>query len=146
MQTQDSIGVTGGLDIKLFDERGVLKVHQRTHNTVTAVGKAYIADRLGLQAQALMSNMAVGTGTPSSTALGTEVSRGVFQSQTSSGATWTYVGSWDIEDNFSATLTEAGVFNADSRLGGTMLCSASFAGIVKAVNDSLVITWVITIS
>ena len=146
MQTQDSITVTGGLDINLFDKSGTLKVHQTTHNTVTSVGKIYIADRLGLQTQALMSNMAVGTGTPGTTALGAEVSRVVFQSSTSSGATWTYVANWDIEDNFAATLTEAGVFNADPGLGGTMLCSASFTGIVKAVNDSLVITWVITIA
>lgn len=143
---EDSLRVSGKVDIKVFGEDGALKVHHKTHNTITDAGKEHIADRFGLGTQLPMSDMAIGTGTPGTTALGTEISRETFQSQTSSGMTWTYVAEWDIENNFSATITEAGVFNAGSGLGGTMLCSSTFTPIVKAVNDSLRITWTITIS
>ncbi|MBP6884601.1 MAG: hypothetical protein KBC17_02125 [Candidatus Pacebacteria bacterium] len=142
----DSLEITGKVDIKVFDNEGTLKTHHKIHNTVTTVGKEHIADRFGLQAQDPMITMAIGTGTPSATALGTEVSRKEFQSQTSSGLTWTYVAQWSIDDDFAGTITEAGIFNAESGLGGVMLCSSSFTSIVKALNDSLVITWTITIA
>lgn len=143
---EETLKISGKVHIEVFDSNGIKKTELRTPNTVTAAGKQHIANRFGNATEDPMSNMAVGTGTPGTTALGTEVNRQPFQSQSSSGTAWTYVAEWDIEDEFSATITEAGVFNADSGLGGTMLCSASFTPIVKGVNDSLRITWTITIA
>lgn len=115
--------------ISIYDPAGTLKVDTVTMSE-NANGWHYYSYAVG----------------GAETALGTEVNRQPFQSQSSSGTAWTYVAEWDIEDEFSATITEAGVFNADSGLGGTMLCSASFDPIVKGVNDSLRITWTITIA
>lgn len=146
MAFREKITLSGKLDIKLFDKNGKLKIHRQVPNTITSLGKEYIADRLGSRTLAAMSNMAIGTSTPSATALGVELNRRIFKTNTSTGATWTYSAEWNIDDEVSGTVTEAGVFNADSGLGGTMLCSSSFTGIVKALNDSLTITWTLTVS
>ncbi len=143
---RDSINLRGALHIELRNKEGDLVSDIKVPNTITDLGKAYIADRLGSQTQTAMSNMAIGTGTPSTTTLGTELARRNFRTPTSSSATWTYVAEWNIDDNVSGTITEAGIFNSDLANSGTMLCSSSFTGIVKAVNDTLTITWTITIS
>lgn len=123
---------------------GSVKDRRRVHNTVTTVGKAHVADQLSASpGEAAMSHMAIGTGTPSATALGAELDRNALTSRTDSGAVVTYIGTWAAGDGTGA-LTEAGIFNAGS--GGTMLCSASFAAINKAAGDALTITWTLTVS
>jgi len=142
----DSFSITGMLTVQLFRCDGTIKEVIECKNTVTLLGKSHVADQLAkTPAQSPMIAMAVGTGTPSTTALGSESSRNNIDTRTASGKVVTYVAHWDIEDDFSATITEAGIFNSSS-LGGTMLCSAVLSpSIVKAVNDSIVITWNLTI-
>ena len=136
---EDGLTVSGALEIKLDGE-----VVHSVCNTVTSDGKTHIADQLAaVPTQAPMTNMAIGTGTPGASALGTELKRKAFKARTSSGAVVTYIGFWDIDDNVAGTITEAGLFNAP-QLGGTMLCSASFGGIIKAVQSTLEITWTLT--
>jgi hypothetical protein len=85
--------------------------------------------------------MAVGTGSPAANALGTESDRNALTSKTRSGAVVTMVGDWAAGDA-TATLTEAGIFDASS--SGNMWCSSTFTGIVKAAADTLSITWTLT--
>lgn len=140
----DQIDVSGLIRIEVFDSFGVLKDKQIVKNTVTTLGKEHIAGRMINNPTANpMNNMAIGTGTPSSTALGTEISRKIL-SKSVSGAVVTYVARWDIEDGVSGTITEAGIFNLPT-LGGTMLNSGTMS-VAKATNDSLVITWTLTIA
>ncbi|MFA5133081.1 MAG: hypothetical protein WC444_07180 [Candidatus Paceibacterota bacterium] len=113
--------------------------------SITTVGKELIANLISTSTSPNIISMAIGTGTPGATALGTEVSRKNLR-MTCSGAVATYKGEWDLEDRLSANITEAGLFNSESASGGTMLCSQSFAAINKGVNDSLIITWTVTIS
>lgn len=142
----EEIKTKGQLHIQLFDEHGVLVQEQTVPNTITTLGKEFIADQLSDNPQyAPMMAMAIGTGTPSATALGTEVGRKGFRSNSNTGAVITYVSEYNIDDGIAATITEAGIFNIGVPATGLMMCSSSFAGIVKTLNGTLVITWTITV-
>lgn len=123
---------------------GVVVDERKIHNTVTTAGKNGIADQI-LASPSLNkpTHMAVGTGTPSGTALGTENDRNALSSKTRSGAVVTMVGDWAAGDA-TAALTEAGVFDAAST--GNMWLSTSFSVINKGANDTLQISWTLTIS
>lgn len=132
------------MHIELRDKDGNLKDERFVHNTVTTAGKNGVADQL-LASPTLSkpTHMAVGTGTPSGTALGTELDRNALTSKTRSGAVVTMVGDWAAGDGTGA-ITEAGIFDASS--AGNMYCSASFSVINKAAGDSLSISWTLTVS
>lgn len=116
----------------------------RVANTVTTAGKNGIADQL-LASPTLgkPTHMALGTGTPSSTALGTELDRNALTSKTRSTATVTMVGDWAAADGTGA-ITEAGLFDASS--SGNMYCSTSFAVINKGASDTLSVTWTLAVA
>src|SRR3990167_1837354 len=112
--------------------------------SITVAGKELIADRLTMttvSAQPLW--IAIGTGSPSATALGSEISRKYCKIVSSSGGIITYSCLWDIEDNIEGLVTEIGIFN-QATLGGTMLASATTSK-NKSKSDSLEITWQIEI-
>jgi hypothetical protein len=130
--------------IKLFDNNGLLKDERIIHNTVTTAGKNGIADQI-LASPSLNkpTHMGIGTGSPSGTALGTELDRNALTSKTRSGAVVTMVGDWAAEDGTGA-ITEAGVFDAAST--GNMWLSASFSVINKGATDTLSISWTLTVT
>jgi len=136
--------------IEFIPVRGRLTINVggRTYsvpNTVTSDGKAFIAQMLSSAQPNPIIAMAVGTGSPGASALGTEVARKNLWYLTAASNVITYKVHWDLFTPFSGTLTEAGLFNSAS-LGGTMLASAVLSpSIVKATNDNLDITWDITI-
>ena len=141
---QDTINLDVNVFIELRDSAGKLKTQRKIHNTVTTVGKNHVADQLSSSpGEAVMSHMAIGTGTPGATALGSELDRNALTSRTDSGAVVTYVGDWAAADGTGA-ITEAGIFNAAAV--GTMLCSASFAVVNKLTSDTMSISWALTIS
>lgn len=148
-KVQDGIEANSGklkytLDVVLRDEFGAIKETRQIHNTVTTAGKNMIADRLlASPSLGVPTHMAVGTGTPSGTALGTELDRNALTSKTRSNAVVTMVGDWAAGDGTGA-ITEAGIFDASS--SGNMHCSASFSVINKGASDTLQITWTLTIS
>lgn len=123
---------------------GEVKDERFIHNTVTTAGRNGVADQI-LAAPTLgkMTHMAIGTGTPTGTALGTELDRNAFTSKTRSGAVITVVGDWAAGDGTGA-ITEAGTFDAGA--AGNMWMSASFAVINKLAADTLSISWTLTIS
>ncbi len=128
----------------LRDEFGRIKLNRRVWNTVTTAGKNGIADQiLAAPTLGVPTHMAVGTGTPSGTALGTENDRNALTSKTRSTNVVTFVGDWAAGDA-TAAITEAGVFDASS--SGNMWLSTSFAVINKGANDTLQISWDLTIS
>ncbi len=130
--------------ITLRDEFGNIKEQRKVWNTVTSAGKNGIADQLlASPTIGVPTHMAVGTGTPSATALGTETDRNALTSKTRSTNVVTFVGDWAAGDA-TAALTEAGVFNAAS--SGDMYLSTSFSVINKGANDTLNISWDLTIN
>lgn len=140
---QETISINGYCSIKLFNPQGKLKDKREIHNTVTTAGKNGVADQI-LASPSLdkPTHMGIGEGSPSGTALGSEIDRNALTSKTRSGNIITYVGDWAAGDGTGA-ITESGIFDAVS--SGNMWQSASFAVITKAAGDTLQITWTLTV-
>lgn len=132
------------MEAVLRDEHGNIKQEVQVHNTVTTAGRNAIADQL-LASPTLgkPTHMGIGTGTPSGTALGTEIDRNALTTKTRSNAVVTMVGDWAAGDGTGA-ITEAGIMDASS--AGNTLMTTSFSVINKGANDTLQITWTLTIS
>ncbi len=148
----ETIKAKGRLSILLIDANGNIKDERNVDNLVVDVGLAYIASRMKDASATAMSHMAVGTNSTAAadanTALGAESARVAL---TSSTITTTTVSNDTVEylATFgtgvgTAALTEAGIFNASS--SGTMLCRTVFAVINKGANDTLTITWKVTVA
>lgn len=116
----------------------------RECNTVTTAGKNGAADQiLASPTLGKPTHMAIGTGTPAATLLGTEINRNALTSKTRSGAVVTMVGDWAAGAGTGA-ITEAGIFDVATANTVNMWTSASFAVINKAAGDTLQITWTLT--
>ena len=145
----DNMKAKGRLNIVLKDQDGNVKDQREVDNLVVTTGLNWIAARMydtGSPAQ--MSHMAVGSGTTAAAAGDTDLgsilgSREALDSTTVSTNTVQYVSSFEAGDGTGA-ITEAGIFNAAT--SGTMLCRTVFDVVNKGANDTLSITWTITIS
>ena len=139
----DNIALTGALTIAVNNE-----VVQETNNLVVTAGKNWVADRMK-GTNAAMSHMAIGTGTTEAlaaqTALVTELDRNALTTSggTVSNNTITYECTWAAADGTGA-ITEAGIFDAAS--SGDMLARTKFDVVNKGADDSMTITWTITVS
>jgi len=136
--------------LELRGPDGRVKERREFHNTVKTAGKEGAADQLLLSPSLNKpTHMAIGTGTPGATALGTEVDRNALTasgcSKTRSGAVVTMVGFWDAGDPAGTNvITEAGVFDAAST--GNMWLSATVSpSVSKASGDTLTLTWTLTV-
>lgn len=149
MNTNEMIKATGQLNIKVTAPDGTVKHDETVKNLVVTTGLDFVASRMKDTTAAAMSHMAIGSGTTAAaagqTALVTESARVALASTTVTGNQVSYVASFPAGTPASLTaITEAGLFNAGS--GGTMLCRTVFAAVNKDVNDSMSITWTVTIS
>jgi len=150
MEQQANIKATGELVIKHFDKTGKLLQTKKVKNLVVTTGLFHIAARMkAAGAPNQMSHMALGAGTAtpslSDTALGSQL-----------GVTALSLAGGNVVNNaitYEATfgagvatgaVTEAGIFNASS--AGVMLCRTTFPVINKGADDSLAISWVVSIS
>ena len=139
----DNFALTGALTIAVNNE-----VVQETNNLVVTAGKEWVADRMK-GTNSAMSHMAIGTGTAAAaagdTALGTQLDRNALTTSggTVSGNTITYECTWAATDGTGA-ITEAGIF--DAATGGDMLARTKFDVVNKGADDSMTITWTITVS
>ncbi len=137
----DNLALTGALTIEVNNE-----VVQETHNLVVTAGKNWVADRMN-NANTVMTHMAVGTGTTAAaagnTALVTQLDRNTLTSTTVANNTIAYACTWAAGDGTGA-ITEAGIF--DAATGGDMLARTVFSVVNKGADDSMTITWTITVS
>ena len=135
------------VNLLLVDEMGIIKDERDIDNLVVTTGKEYIASRMKDATATAMSHMAIGTGTTAAaagqTALVTEANRQALTSTAVSGGQVTYSSTFGNGQGTGA-LTEAAILNASS--GGTMLCRTVFSVINKGANDTLAITWTVTVS
>ena len=148
MALQESGGFKGELEIILRDKDGKIKERRIERNLLVNTGLNAILDRLVGTSEAVMSHMALGSGTTAAaagnTALETQLgNREAIDSSTVSGASVSYASTFENGDA-TGTVTEAGIFNAST--SGTMLCRSVFSAITKGANDSLSITWTITVT
>lgn len=138
----DNFQMTGHLSIAINDA-----VVQEVRNLVVTDGKEYVASRMKDTTKAAMSHMAIGTGSTAAaaadSALGSQADRNALTSSVVSGAAVTYVATFSAGEGTGA-ITEAGLFNAAS--AGDMLCRTVFAVVNKGSNDSMTITWTVTVS
>ena len=144
----EGLKLRGDLDIVLRDKNGNIKESRKETNLVVSAGLNFICDRMAGTAEAVMSHMAVGTGSTApaanDTALETPLgAREALDSTTVNTNTITYVSSFEAGDSTGA-ITEAGIFNAATL--GTMLCRTTFGVVNKGADDTLQITWVITLT
>jgi hypothetical protein len=141
----------GELTIVVKDSSGAIKEKREVPNLVVNTGLAYIISRMVGTAKSVMSHMALGSGTtaaaPGDTALESQLgSRVALDSTTIAGSDdekVVYVSTFGAGAGTGA-VTEAGIFNNSS--GGDMLCRTVFAVVNKAADDTMEITWTITLS
>ena len=143
----ESVSLKGNLEVILLDQNGNQKDYRKIENVVVAVGKQIIAARLVGNTIAIPSHMAVGTdataAATSQTALGGELGRVVLDSTARASNVLTYVATFPA-GTATGALAEAAILNASST--GNMLCRTTFSVVNKAVGDSIVITWNVTVA
>jgi len=147
----ENLKLSGQLNIVLKDKAGNIKDQREVKNLVVNAGLAYIASRMTGTAKSVMSHMALGSGSTAAAAADTDLgsilgSREALDSTTISGTNdekVVYVSSFEAGDATGA-VTEAGIFNAST--GGDMLCRTVFSVVNKAADDTMSVTWTITLS
>lgn len=151
MNTIEHLKFSGNVTITLKNKDGQIKEHREIKNLVVNSGLAYIISRMVGTAKNVMSHMAVGSSSTAAAAGDTDLgsilgSRKSLDSTTISGSNnekVVYVATFAPGEGTGA-VTEAGVFNAST--SGDMLCRTVFAVVNKGSDDTMTITWTITIS
>lgn len=137
----DNFKMTGALSIAINNV-----VVAEVPNTVVTSGKVWVAQRMN-NVNTVMTHMAIGSGTatvlPANTTLGTELGRVTLTSTTVNANTIVYVGTFPAGTGTGA-ITEAGIL--DSSSAGDLLCRTLFGVVNKNANDSMVITWSVTVN
>jgi hypothetical protein len=145
---KDTLKLKGELTIVVKDKDGKVKETRNEKNLVVAAGLTFICSRMVSTSAGVMSHMAVGSGTTAASGAQTDLvsilgSREPLDSSTASSNTVTYVSSFEAGEGTGA-ITEAGIFNAST--SGSMLCRTVFPVVNKGANDTMSITWTITLS
>lgn len=152
---KETIKATGALSVTVTGPDGQVKDKFDINNLVVDVGKEYIAQRMvDLSIPGAMSHMAIGSGATGAgeaivgdTALTTEEGRvaltGGVGVVTANNNEVQYDATFPAGTGTGA-ITEAGILNAGA--GGVMLCRTTFAVVNKGADDTLSITWVVTIN
>lgn len=151
MKLVENTSLRGDLKIVVKRSDGSIRDEREVRNLVVNTGLAYIISRMVGTAKAVMSHMALGSGTTAAaagdTALQSQLgSRVSLDSATISGSNnekVVYVATFGAGAATGA-VTEAGIFNAST--AGDMLCRTVFAVVNKAADDTMEITWTITLS
>jgi hypothetical protein len=144
----DDLKLRGDVAIVLKDKDGNIKDSREINNLVVSAGLEFICSRMAGASASVMSHMALGSGTTAASAGQTDLvsilgSREALDSSTASSNTITYVSSFEAGEGTGA-VTEAGVFNASS--SGTMLCRTVFSVVNKEADDTMSVTWTITLT
>ena len=144
----EDLKLRGDVAIVLKDKDGNVKDSREIHNLVVSSGLEFICSRMAGTSAGVMSHMALGSGTTAPAAGQTDLvsilgAREALDSTNASANTITYVSSFEAGDGTGA-VTEAGIFNAFS--AGTMLCRTVFAVVNKAADDTMSVTWTITLT
>lgn len=147
----DKLQVVGQVEMVLRGRDGTVKDTRKIKNLVVNSGLAFAISRMAGTTKNVMSHMALGSSTTAAAAGQTDLlsvlgSREALDSTTISGTNnekIIYVASFEAGDATGA-VTEAGIFNAVT--GGDMLCRTVFPVVNKQADDTLAITWTLTLS
>ena len=155
MECKDTIKLVGSMRRVAKHADGTIFCDEEIHNTITTVGKQLFAKLAVVDVgETGIDYVAIGVGTPSATALGSESTtnggtRRGGANVTGTNETTTLTGDtaqWVTTFTFTGALvlTEAGLFNASSV--GVMLASQNFAALNVGDTDTLQITWKIKVA
>ncbi len=144
----DDLKLRGDVAIVLKDKDGKVKESREINNLVVSAGLTYICSRMADASAGVMSHRALGSGTTAAAAGDTDLesilgSREALDSTTASSNTITYVSSFEAGEGTGA-VTEAGIFNAAT--SGTMLCHVIFPVVNKQADDTMSLSWTITLT
>ena len=147
----ENLKLSGQLNIVLKDKAGNVKDERTVNNLVVNKWLEYIASRMKDASKGVMSHMALGSGTTAAAASQTDLvtllgAREALDSTTIAGSNnekVVYVSAFEAGDATGA-VTEAGIFNAST--SGDMLCRTVFSVVNKAADDTMSVTWTITLS
>jgi hypothetical protein len=138
----DGLQITGAIEIKLNGD-----IVRTIPNLVVTSGKTWVAKRLDGQ-DAKMGYIDLGTGSTSEVASDTALETVISGARKTNVAvvssnTVTYTTTWNAGEA-TAAITEAGLFDATT--GGEMLARKTFGVVNKGTNDTMTISWTITIN
>ena len=138
----DNFKMVGHLSIAINND-----VVQEVPNLVVTDGKEFVASRMKDTTIDAMSHMAIGTGSVAAavadSALGSESDRQALTSTSVTGTAITYTATFSAGEGTGA-ITEAALLNASTN--GQLLCRTVFAVVNKGSQDSMTITWTVTVS
>ena len=144
---KDIISVTGAVHITHLNGSGKVVNEHSIKNIVVAAGKAFIAERMLGTTAAVMSHMGLGTDqtlqTTADTVLAAELGRVIITTATNTANSCLYVAQY-APGICTGEIKEAGIFNAAT--AGSMLCRTTFPVVNKGIADTIIVSWVITIS
>lgn len=144
---KETLKVTGDVAIVVRDKDGNIKDSREIKNLVVTVGKEFIASRMAGTSQNVMSHMALGSNATAAaigqTALLAELGRVTLDGSSVSGAAVTYTATFPA-GTATGAVAEAGIFNDDTV--NKMLCRTKFDVVNKGTDDSMSITWQVTVS
>jgi len=145
MNLNELFKLTGQVHVTVTNEHGEV-VEQRAANLVVTTGKNFTASRMVGTADNIMSHMALGSNNTAAavgdTALLGELGRVALTAGTATANVVTYTATFG-QGVATGGVQEAGIFNASS--AGTMLCRVVFAVVNKGANDTIAITWTVTV-
>ena len=145
----DNLEITGALQISLNNE-----IVYQCDNLVVTAGKEWVAGRFkDGSIPDEMSLMALGTSNTAAAAGNTALAAEITASRialttdggTVSNATVQYDATWTSSHGAYA-IQEAGIFNHGTSGSGDMLARTVFAIINKGTDDTVTISWTITVS
>jgi hypothetical protein len=145
------IAATGEAKIQVFDKKGFLKDQRISKNLIVTEGLVYICGRMVEASRPNeMTHMGIGTGTTAASAsqvalVSQNGARVALTGSDGTPSSNTVVYAASFAGSHSGAITEAGIFNAAS---GTdvMLCRTVFSVVNKATDDTMTITWTITLN
>lgn len=155
MNTLENLKLSGKLNIVLKNSDGTVKSETVVDNLVVTAGLTFIASRMKDTTKAAMTHIQLGTSSTAAAAgdtIATIVTTGLTGTtrksltSTTPGATnIVYVASFAAGEGTGA-VTEAGIVNVASGTVGDLLCRTVFPVINKGANDTMTITWTITLA
>jgi hypothetical protein len=137
---------TFNVDLRVPFLLGNWSLRSLSLNTVTTRGKQIAAEQVGGTTAVPVTAIAIGIGSPSATALGSEITTGggsrgaaavTNTITTTTGDTEQWVKTFTFSLSFA--VTEEGLFDNNTS-GGNMLCSQSFSAVNVNNLDSLQVT------
>ena len=150
MFNRSTMKATGRVKLQLVSPDGLIKEEQEVKNLVVDTGLDWIADRfIDSAIPDEMSHMEVGTDNTAASAGDTTLGSAIVGSRVSlTSSTVTdnaveYIGDFPAGTGTGAVV-EAGILNAAS--AGVLLCRTVFSVVNKGADDTLKITWTVTVS